>query len=50
MTMPEILTYMVSGVAIVAVLLMGLLTYQIYKTDMYRPDLNPKNNKDQNKQ
>lgn len=47
MTMPEILTYMVSGVAIVAVLLMGLLTYQIYKTDMYRPDLNQKN-KDQN--
>lgn len=42
MTMPEILTYMISIVGAVVFVLICLLTYQVYKTDMYRPDLRRK--------
>jgi len=43
--MPEILTYMVGTMGVIVTILIGLLTYQVYKTDMYRPDLNEKNKK-----
>lgn len=45
MSMPEILTYMVGIMGVIVTVLIGLLTYQVYKTDMYRPDLNEKNKK-----
>ncbi len=45
MSMPEILTYMVGTMGVIVTVLMVILTYQVYKTDMYRPDLNPKNKK-----
>ncbi|MEQ6340453.1 MAG: hypothetical protein M3A44_02090 [Gammaproteobacteria bacterium] len=45
MSMPEILTYMVGTMGAIVTVLIGLLTYQVYKTDMYRPDLNEKNKK-----
>ena len=45
MTMPEILTYLLGTVGTIVFILIGLLTYQVYKTDMYRPDLRRKNDK-----
>jgi hypothetical protein len=45
MTMPEFLTYLLATVGTIVFILIGLLTYQVYKTDMYRPDLRRKNNK-----
>ena len=45
MTMPEFLTYFLGIVGTLVFLLIGLLTYQVYKTDMYRPDLRRKNDK-----
>ena len=45
MTMPEILTYFLGTVGTIVLILLGVLTYQVYKTDMYRPDLRRKNDK-----
>ncbi len=45
MTMPEFLTYLLGTVGTIVFLLIGLLTYQVYKTDLYRPDLRRKNDK-----
>lgn len=45
MTMPDFLTYMLGTVGAIVSILIALLTYQVYKTDMYRPDLRRKNNK-----
>ena len=45
MTMPEFLTYLLGAVGTIVFILIGLLTYQVYKTDMYRPDLRRKNDK-----
>jgi len=45
MTMPEFLTYLLGTVGIIVFILIGLLTYQVYKTDMYRPDLRRKSDK-----
>ena len=42
MTMPDFLTYMLISVGTLVFILIGLLTYQVYKTDMYRPDLRKK--------
>ena len=45
MTMPEFLTYLLGTVGTIVFILIGLLTYQVYKPDMYRPDLRRKNDK-----
>ena len=45
MTMPDFLTYLLGTVGTIVFLLIGLLTYQVYKTDLYRPDLRRKNDK-----
>jgi len=45
MTMPEFLTYFLGTVGTLVFVLIGLLTYQVYKTDMYRPDLRRKKDK-----
>lgn len=45
MSMPEFLTYLLATVGTIVFILIVLLIYQVYKTDMYRPDLRRKPSK-----
>ena len=42
MAIPDLLTYLMSGVSIMLTILLTILVYQIYVTHTYRPDLKNK--------